>query len=275
MNNLMQQLLSAPALPKRYRIAAIKEHPLPGQVLIIDYDKQPGLSASLARCFNTQQAKLSDDLAEQALVLQASVILVLAASPGARETHTIKHLKATSATSHIPIIALVHQLTDREHIQWLDVGVDRVFAASVDARVLKASANALLNERERLRQIYQSKPMTVLGLGTDSSFNQVFVKRARSVVLSHYGNPAFNIEQLVKHMKVSRTMLYVKIKQMTGKTTSEFVRDIRLEEAARLLKEGVLNVSEVAFKVGFKDPKYLSKKFKVRYGITPSDFRRG
>jgi AraC-like DNA-binding protein len=70
-------------------------------------------------------------------------------------------------------------------------------------------------------------------------------------------------------------MLYVKIKSLTDKTTSEYVRDIRLEEAARLLKEGLLNVSEVAFEVGFKDPKYLSKKFKQKFGITPAMFRKG
>jgi AraC-like DNA-binding protein len=162
----------------------------------------------------------------------------------------------------------------KRQIEGIRAGMDLVFPGSVDRKVLQVSLTGLMSERARLKEIYQLSDVPKSN-GGEVTFDQFFLQRARKIVLNNYTNSDFNIEQFVKNMNVSRTMLYVKIKQLTGYTTSEFVRGIRMEEAARLLKEGMLNVSEVAFKVGFKDPKYLSKKFKLCYGITPSDFRRG
>ncbi len=190
------------------------------------------------------------------------------------EIKLIKQLKANHTTALLPIVGVLNQLTNTKHIKCINAGMDLVFSDEVERTVLQASVKALVSERTRLKRIYQEKQATEIKAG-EYSFDEVFMQRARNVILDNYTNPTFNITQFVRYMNVSRTNLYIKIKELTNQTTSEFVRSIRLEEAARLLKEGELNVSEVAFKVGFKDPKYLSKKFKLRYGITPSDFRKG
>jgi len=173
----------------------------------------------------------------------------------------------------VPIIVLSREIENDALIKWLRQGADMVLNSNIASSVLNAQIGALIKKQDNIKSYYQQLPINN-GLLSDS-FQNRFINRARKVVLSNYTNCNFNIEQFVKEMHVSRTLLHVNLRNYTGKSTSEFVRDIRLEEAARLLKEGYYNVSEVAFKVGFSDPKYLSKKFKLKYGLTPNQFRRG
>ncbi|MCG8579686.1 MAG: helix-turn-helix domain-containing protein [Bacteroidales bacterium] len=191
-----------------------------------------------------------------------------------KDIQLVESLRSNPLTTHIPVVFITSEISNHQQIECLHAGVDAVFQMTIDKYVLIAHLKALINSREHLRTVYKQNPALANDMHSDS-LDRLFIKRARHIVLENYTNSSFNIDEFVKLMNVSRTMLYVKIKSLTDKTTSEFVRDIRLEEAARLLKEGMLNVSEVAFKVGFKDPKYLSKKFKQKFGITPASFRKG
>ena len=185
----------------------------------------------------------------------------------------IKRLRARDKMIHLPMVVYASSLDEHYHLVLIKSGVDAIFTGSFNSSLINTQLNALISQRQILKAFYTNESEKAESNLT--SYDQVFLKRARQVVLDNYTDASFNIEQFVALMRVSRTMLYVKIKNLTNKTTSEFVRDIRLEEAARLLKEGWLNVSEVAFKVGFRDPKYLSKKFKSKFGICPSDYRKG
>jgi AraC-like DNA-binding protein len=78
-----------------------------------------------------------------------------------------------------------------------------------------------------------------------------------------------------KLREVSRALLHMKLRELTGQSTSEFIRTIRLKQAAKLLKSGEMNVSEVTYAVGFNDPKYFSKSFKNLFGLTPTLFQKG
>jgi AraC-like DNA-binding protein len=102
----------------------------------------------------------------------------------------------------------------------------------------------------------------------------LFIKRATQIVEENLYDGDFNVGTLSQRMKVSRTCLYMKIRAACGLSGSQFVRNIRLNKAATLLLNGTYNISEVTFKVGLKDPKYMSKQFKSLYGITPSQYLR-
>jgi len=208
------------------------------------------------------------------LDLAPDLILYVCQSLTAADFNSLKTIKRNRTSSHIPIALIVAHVSKTEQINCFNIGINAIMLSTTDGGIINAQLKALINEREKLRNYY--RPSTDYKQPDDNkSYDELFIARAQKVVFDNYTNSDFNIEQFVKHMKVSRTMLYVKIKSLTNKTTSEFVRDIRLEEAARILKQGELNVSEVAFKVGFRDPKYLSKKFKQKFQICPSDFRRG
>jgi len=210
----------------------------------------------------------------QAVASIPNLIIIACKAIGKDDMESVKQLKMNVLTQHIPIIILVSKLTNMEQIACLKVGVDVVCSYPIDERVLEAQVTALLRSRDHLKTIFQQDTHLIDKIDVED-LDQLFMNRARQVVIDNISNSSFSIGEFVRLMQVSRTLLYVKIKALTGQSTSEFVREIRLKEAAKLLKEGVCNVSQVAFKVGFCDPKYLSKKFKEKFGISPSIFQKG
>lgn len=179
-----------------------------------------------------------------------------------------KTIKENPLTCHVPIIVIgaIDQATTK--IKFLEAGVD----ACVDIRegysLLFAHIKNLHKQRCALikRGKYEKEYSHLVEY---NDCDEIFIQRAEEVVLRHYSNENFNVAMFVKEMKVSRTLLFLKMKTKTGESPSEYIRNIRLKEAAKLLKKGKYNVSEVAYLTGFSDPKYLSKKFKDLFGVTP------
>ena len=97
-----------------------------------------------------------------------------------------------------------------------------------------------------------------------------FVDQLRSIVLTHYQDEEFGINELCEAIGFSRSQLHNKVKASTGMSTSIYIRFIRLEKAKELLENSDLNISEIAYEVGFKDPSYFSRLFNEVYGIAPS-----
>ena len=92
-------------------------------------------------------------------------------------------------------------------------------------------------------------------------------------VVANIKRPDLSVEELSSHLGMSRVNLYKKMKAVTGKTPIEFIRLIRLKRAAQMLRESQLNVSEIAYQLGFNSPKYFSKYFKEEFGILPSVYQ--
>ncbi|WNJ19638.1 AraC family transcriptional regulator [Pontibacter sp. G13] len=102
-----------------------------------------------------------------------------------------------------------------------------------------------------------------------------FLDRMIEVIEENMGEESLKIELFTRELGVSRTILYERVKAITGESVSAFVKDYRLKFAAQLLKQGNFMTSEVAYQVGFNDPKYFSKCFKKKYGQTPREYIKG
>ena len=111
--------------------------------------------------------------------------------------------------------------------------------------------------------------------GFSSSADSKFMKEISDIVLRHLSDPDFSAAVLCEESRWPVKQVYRKIKQLTGLGIVEFIRDIRLSQAASLLEQGQLSVTEIMYKVGFTTPSYFSKCFKARYGLTPSEYHRG
>ena len=98
------------------------------------------------------------------------------------------------------------------------------------------------------------------------------MKRVMKSVNAHLGDCDFNVDTLAQDVGMSRAQLHRKIKELTGVSTAKFVRNIRMEQAERLLREGKVNVTQVAYSVGFSDQAYFSTVFKQYYGVKPSEY---
>lgn len=106
-----------------------------------------------------------------------------------------------------------------------------------------------------------------------TSVDEQLVKDATKYVEDNLSNTDLSVEMMSTHLGMSRVNLYKRMLSVTGKTPSEFIRAIRLMHAESLLREGKYNVSEVAYKVGFNNPRYFSKYFSEAYGIYPSQYK--
>ena len=100
-----------------------------------------------------------------------------------------------------------------------------------------------------------------------------FVDKATQLIVEHLSKSDFNIDQLCREMAMSRTLFYVKLKSFTGKSPQDFIRIIRLERAASMLRNGY-NVTDAAALTGFDNPKYFSTVFKKYFDVSPSKYQK-
>lgn len=183
-----------------------------------------------------------------------------------------RKIRKDERTSHIPII-LVTALGSREHeIAGLSHGADDYITKPFDLGILQTKVENILSVRQSLRQKYTSKmtlqPKNVVLHSPDERFLQ----KAIEVVENNIADPDLDIERFATEIGVSRMQLYRKLDALTNMTVKEFVRNIRLKRAVQLLVQKKLNISEVAYAVGFKDLSHFRKCFKQEFGMSATEY---
>lgn len=177
------------------------------------------------------------------------------------------------STSHIPVIILTAQATDDTHAACYEAGADGYLTKPFDIRVLTTRIdNLLLQYRQRSRQFLHA-PDTDCDVLPYQNRDKTFLENMVKTVESHFTDSDFNLDYLAAEVKLSKSTMNRKLKAMTGLTPMDFVKNIRLRSACRLLRQADMTVSEVAYAVGFNDPKYFAKCFKEEYGQTPRQFQ--
>jgi YesN/AraC family two-component response regulator len=181
-------------------------------------------------------------------------------------------LKEDERTNHIPIILLTARTAATFKLEGLEMGADDYVTKPFSPKELRLRARNLLSSRLKIRNklvrlgILEPKEIEL------SSTEEIFLEKAMTLVEEHIDQPDFNVEKFAREMAVSRAFLFTKLKEVTNQTPNNFVKVIRLKRAAQLLKEYNLEVSQVAYKVGFRDPRYFSKCFKKMYAVSPSEY---
>ncbi len=183
-----------------------------------------------------------------------------------------KKIKTHRTTKHIPVILLTAKADTQPVIEGFESGADAYITKPFDFRILESRIENLLNSREQLRKSYQS----MIGINPEkievNSEDEKFIKKALQVVESYISESSFSVEDFGAEMGMSRVSLYKKILALTDKTPIEFIRIIRLKRAADLLISSQLSVSEIAYQVGFNNPRYFSKYFSQEYQMLPSEY---
>lgn len=133
---------------------------------------------------------------------------------------------------------------------------------------------ALLRNRLQLREYYQRQILLEPTEIVIADADRTFLEQAMRIVEEHLTDPAFSVLVLADTLCMSQSVVYRRIKSITGQTTVEFIRDVRMKQAAKLLAQPQLRVSEVAFLVGVENVKYFRKTFQKIYGIAPSEYAR-
>ena len=182
-------------------------------------------------------------------------------------------LKNDDRTSHIPIVLLTAKGSVESRIEGLERGADAYLSKPFNEKELFVRLEKLAELRRLLQQRYQhvSPPADAVETGPVTGFEKedAFMEKLQKIAIDNLDNTDFGPTQLCAAMGMSRSHLHLKIKALTNLSTSIFIRTIRLHKARELLQEGELNVTQVAFEVGFSDLSYFSRKFTEEFGVNP------
>ena len=186
-------------------------------------------------------------------------------------------LKQDERTSHIPIVLLTAKATETAKLEGLRYGADAYLTKPFNQEELRLRLRNLKHLSEQLQARYLHSTDGEQEVSTEdkmSDLEQQFLDKLKQVVMKHLGDATFSVPDLAKTVAMSQMQIYRKLKALTKQTPSQFIRRIRLLEGKKLLQQGELNVSEIAYEVGFTDPNYFSRTFHKEFGVSPSQVKK-
>lgn len=225
--------------------------------------------------------------------------------PGMQGDVLCQRIKENKDTSWLPVILLTAKAGRNFMIEGLGLGADDYIAKPFDAAILASKIDSMLKNRRRVSQYYMERSLALVRGEVSAKSNsskqvmdlnaadepietiqasdenkeqailnpqdQAFVEKATRLVLDNLSDTDFTIDRLCREMAMSRTLFYGKLKTLTGQGPQDFMRLIRLEQAAMFLKQGD-SVLDVSVKAGFVNVKYFSTVFKKHFGVSPSKY---
>ena len=255
--------------PQAKRILIVEDNP----------DLRQFLCQSLSDIYRTEEAENGQEALEMIGKQQPDLIISDIMMPVMRGDDLCQTLKSNMETSHIPVILLT-ALGDHDSIlHGLDIKADNYVVKPFDMDILKANIASVLANKEFIRKRFAKLDYRTENLPKEVqespglSLDQEFLKKATGLILKNLGEE-FNVDNLCMEMGMSRSSLYNKVKALTGHSPSDFVRQVRLKEAATMLRSQKYTVAEVSDHMGYSDPKYFTDVFKKHYGITPSAYMK-
>lgn len=181
-------------------------------------------------------------------------------------------IKNDIRTSHIPVILLTAKSDVSNRIEGLDKGADDYLTKPFNFALLEARVRNLIESRKHLRQLFLRQGEVDERKLATTVKDQKFLEQAIRIVEDKMADPEFSVKDFVKAIGMSRSLLHQKLTALTDQSATEFINHFRLKKALQLLKNTDKNISEVAYSVGYNDPKYFSRLFSKYYGATPKDY---
>jgi len=182
-------------------------------------------------------------------------------------------LKTDERTSHIPIIMLTAKADMASKIAGLKRGADAYLAKPFDKDELMIRMERMVERQQKLAAYFSNHQHAEVAETIEAEVikvEDVFIQKVKTILEKNYSDEGFALPQLCSKIGMSRSQLFRKMKALVNESPSAFIRNYRLEKAKELLEKGELNVSEVAWKVGFGNLAHFSKAFQERFGVSPS-----
>ena len=179
-------------------------------------------------------------------------------------------LRKDKRTQDIPVLLLTAKAAEENKIEGLKVGADDYLYKPFSARELLARTENLIHRNQELKKKYRQEVVLKPTEITVTSADAAFLEKVRAVVESGMGDSQFGVEQLAEEVGLGRRQLQRKMHELTQQTVHRYIQEIRLDRARQLLEQKAGNVSEVAYKAGFRDPRHFARLFQQKYGRSPS-----
>ncbi|CAG5003087.1 Sensor histidine kinase RcsC [Dyadobacter sp. CECT 9275] len=230
------------------------------------------LKDNLKEFYFILEAKNGSEGWEQAIANIPDLIVTDVTMPEMDGLELVRRLKNDERTTHIPLVLLTAGTSPDQHLEGYELGIHDYIEKPFNFEILQYRLSNILRQQETARKIF-SQQIAIKGSDIAiSSRDEGLVRKVIAIIEENISNPDFSVEALSKEVGMSRIHLYRKLNAIAGKTPVEFIRSVRMERAARLLEQSQLTVSEVAYRVGFNNPKYFARQFKEEFGKLPSAY---
>ncbi|MEZ4896217.1 MAG: ATP-binding protein [Saprospiraceae bacterium] len=271
---IKQQLLSRDqSLGERNSEKSDQEKPV---ILVIE-DNEDVISYILT-CLESNYRTISALSGKQGIVKAVAkipdVIICDVMMPEMDGFEVCRNLKKDSRTSHIPIILLTAKATDEDRIKGLSQGADAYLIKPFNKEELIIRLKNLSKQSKLLRDKLTSPKTSSAKSDPIASREMKFLDDLNHIIMLNIGNEQFNTHALCREMAMSRTQLHRKLKAITGHSTANYLRRVRLMEAKNLLETTELPIGEIASRVGFLDFSHFSRSFHQAFRLRPSDIRK-
>ncbi|MEJ2104458.1 MAG: response regulator, partial [Ignavibacteriaceae bacterium] len=194
--------------------------------------------------------------------------------PGMDGNEFCNKIKSDWQTSHIPFILLTAKATAESKIEGLETGADDYLTKPFNYEELAVRIKNLVEQRKRLREKF-SKEINIKAESVSSNVvDKEFVQKIINIIEKNLGDENFSSEALAEQLFVSRSQLNRKLQSVSGQGPGEFIRAFKLKRAAQLILENKLNITQIAYEVGFGSPAQFTRAFKKYFNCLPSDFSK-
>jgi len=245
-------------------------------ILIVEdnSDVREYIKDSLGDDFQIEEASNGEQGVRKAENIIPDLIISDIMMPKMDGNELIRILKNNEKTSHIPIILLTAKSEQESKLEGLETGADDYLTKPFDINELLVRLKNLISIRRKLQNKY-SKGDCIPVKGEEekklSNLDEQFMCKVIEVIEKHISEEEFSIEQFGKEVGMSRVQLHRKLKALSGKSASHYLRSVRLNKAKKMIEEQKGNISEIAYSIGFSSPAYFTRCFKEEYGFPPSD----
>jgi len=196
-----------------------------------------------------------------------------------------RRIKQEVTTSHIPVVVLTAKTDLDTQVEALKRGADDFITKPFSSTYLRARVENILQQRKKLQELFLSTiadyPTSMAGRSYEvipsqplvESYDDKLMKNLMEVMEQNIDNADLTVDELVSKIGIGRSVFFKKLKSLTGLAPIEFIREVRVKRAAQLIEAGEYTISQVTYMVGCNDPRYFSRIFKQRFGVTPSEYR--
>ena len=243
------------------------------KILVVDDDKDVCrfIKEELDQLYKVQTAPDGKEAVKMIYEDMPDLIVADVVMPEMDGYELVYMLKHNSQTCHIPVILLTSRTETEDRIYGIEQGADAYLDKPFVMEELKTRIHTMLANVSRQKGCLQKAEDEIKSPEVDSN-DDLLVKRVMKVIDMHLADVDFTVEMLAREVGLSRVQLHRKLKALLGVSASDLIRNVRLKQAACLLREKKMNVSQAAYAVGFPNQAYFSVAFRKYYGMSPSDY---
>lgn len=209
---------------------------------------------------------------QKALALHPNLIISDINMPESNGIDFCKKIRADKRTEHIPFILVTAFTAEEQELAGLETGANDYLTKPFNFDILHSKIKNLLQHQQSVKQTYQKQVAAKASELEIETPDMKFMRKALAVIEKNMADPAFSVEELSSEMNMSRVTLYKKTFHLTGKAPLDLIKSVRLKRAVQLLKTNQYTIAEIAYQVGYNDPRYFTKAFKSEFSVLPSQF---